>query len=749
MTEEQLFTFTPEAEDTSNTSSQSAEWLVLSVEDDPGYQQSLKLGLNGLTVRGRPIRFLTANSATQASSVLAENDGIAVILLDVVMEQDNAGLFLVNTIRTILGNSRVRIILLTGQPGMAPRQDTLKEYDIDEYWNKVDLTEEKLRGIVSSNIKTWSNLTELFIAKRGLQMIVDASRALTSKQDVSDFTYTVLKEVSRVIGIPDTGGMVCASRPSMASLEQCEVVATSGEFSQSNSPLLANLLEEQQYSEQTGLIEAINEALAHHEHQFFENWSILYFDTADVDNNQYLIVVKSPKPLEPSHITLLMVFSENISNGFVNLALMNKLSMLAYYDEALGVPNKHWLEREISSMSTYDRSSTSLVFLSILDFSTTEITLGTNFSSLIVSTVLEKIKATCQKAMTICYLEDGRFAILYRTDRLTQESNLDRLASQTVVIDGVVQRISNNISHVGVQDLDALDLKKSIKTAQLVHNSPRLKLGAVYAITKAHIDDINARHTLLKSLSDALDDGSAFFLEFQPKVNLHDGRPVGVEALLRWQFREGEVLPPGAFIPLAEASGLITKLDSLVMELAVSAARELAELGNHFAVAFNVTHADVMSPSFIPHLEQLLKRHQVKPEQIEIEITETQAMADYEGINPILETLINMGITISIDDFGTGYSSLAHLSTLSASTLKVDKSFVDTLMLGESNSNTHILDMVYRLSRQCHFKIIAEGIETETQRDALINKGYETGQGFLFSKPLPLPALIDWLKKAG
>ena len=245
MSDEQLFTFSPEPEpDDSNT--QSGEWLVLSVEDDLGYQQSLKLGLSGLKVRGKPLKFLTANSAAQASTILAETDDIAVILLDVVMEQDNAGLFLVNTIRTVLGNSRVRIILLTGQPGMAPRQDTFKEYDIDEYWNKVELTEEKLRGIVSSNIKTWSNLNELYVAKRGLQMIVDASRALTSKQDVGEFTYTVLNEVSRVIGIPETGGVVCAYRPTMASMEQCEVVASSGDFSRSDATMLSELLGEYQ-----------------------------------------------------------------------------------------------------------------------------------------------------------------------------------------------------------------------------------------------------------------------------------------------------------------------------------------------------------------------------------------------------------------------------------------------------------------------------------------------------------------------
>ena len=121
-------------------------------------------------MKDRPVECITANSATSAAAILAERSDIAVILLDVVMERDDAGLFLVNTIRNVLGNNEVRIILLTGQPGMAPRLDTMRNFDVDEYWNKVDLTEDKLRTIVASNIRTWQSMTELNSARRGLQI---------------------------------------------------------------------------------------------------------------------------------------------------------------------------------------------------------------------------------------------------------------------------------------------------------------------------------------------------------------------------------------------------------------------------------------------------------------------------------------------------------------------------------------------------------------------------------------------------
>ncbi|MBD3586886.1 hypothetical protein HHX48_14160 [Salinimonas sp. HHU 13199] len=119
MSEEQLFEFVDEQIELSTNQSDAAPWIVLSVEDDPGYQQSLLNGLTALSVRGRPVKCITANSATSAAAIIAERNDIAVILLDVVMERDDAGLFLISTTRNVLGNNEVRIILLTGQPGMA------------------------------------------------------------------------------------------------------------------------------------------------------------------------------------------------------------------------------------------------------------------------------------------------------------------------------------------------------------------------------------------------------------------------------------------------------------------------------------------------------------------------------------------------------------------------------------------------------------------------------------------------------
>ncbi len=144
-------------------------WKILTVDDDVNYQNSLIYSLGDLVVNKRNVEIITANSATEAAVVLSQHNDISIILLDVVMEQDDAGLRLVETIRNIQGNSIVRIILLTGQPGFAPRQNVMSQYDINEYWNKSEIDHDILKAVISANLRSWNSMYELEQARMGLQ----------------------------------------------------------------------------------------------------------------------------------------------------------------------------------------------------------------------------------------------------------------------------------------------------------------------------------------------------------------------------------------------------------------------------------------------------------------------------------------------------------------------------------------------------------------------------------------------------
>ena len=721
---------------------------LLSVEDDKGYQNSLILALNGLTVRGSKINVLTANSASEAASILAERDDIGVILLDVVMEKDDAGLFLVNTVRNILGNDRIRVILLTGQPGLAPRKDVMKDYDIDEYWNKVDLTEEKLRSLVVSNFRTYISLTELYIAKRGLQMIVDASRSITGKQEINEFTHTVLAEVGKVIGLSESGGIVCVYRPDNASLAHCPVVATSGDFQEARANSLAGFLElDATRKSNPQLIHTINRALELKEHQFFDSWSVLYFSTADVDNQHYLVIVKSPLKLESSHITLLMVFSENIANGFTNLALLNKLSTLAYFDNTLHIPNRNWIARELQNMTSAERQRSIMVLVDVQNFTETEITLGREYTKALLEALIANLRQQCPLVYSIALTGDDAFALLFHKSNRPTPQQLEALSEQTLTINGLEHTQMLNVCVVDLALVDGLPPEQYLTIAEMALTTGRDRGEQVSFFAADFPAEVESRYNLLRELHQAISDQEGLELAFQPKVDMQSGQTIGLEALIRWQKSDGSMVPPGKFIPLAEASGLMNKIDALVMKKTFTAAQALQDEGVLVPISFNVTCSDITNRTFIESLKKMLDQQLVPPNMIEIELTESQAMEDYKEVNPVLEKLLDLGVKVNIDDFGTGYSSLAHITELAATTLKVDQSFVAQLTGTDPAAATAVCEMVRRLSERFNFNIIAEGVESEEQKQLLLKNGYQYGQGYYFAKPMFLPDCIKWLKR--
>lgn len=350
----------------------SCSWKILSVDDDFNYQRSLLFALSGFKVRDTPIEILTANSAASAAPLLAKHTDISVVLLDVVMEEDDSGLKLVNSIRNMLGNSAIRIVLLTGQPGMAPRTEVMKQYDIDEYWNKADLTNELLQAILSSHIRTWESIRQLEEARQGLQLIIDSSKTLSNKRDINTFTHSVLEEIGAIIGIKE-GGLIIAVNETMQDRDNDRIIAASGIYTNYTGAKLRDVnLHEIEWLIQT--------AKNRKTHQFNSHYSILYFEISDFASHAYLTIVRSPEPLNESHINLLKVFSENIRSGFTNVLLLNRLTQLAYFDPLLSIHNRNWLLHEIGSMSVPERANTRLLLLDVGQFHDINITFGDHYS---------------------------------------------------------------------------------------------------------------------------------------------------------------------------------------------------------------------------------------------------------------------------------------------------------------------------------------------------------------------------------
>jgi len=246
-----------------------------------------------------------------------------------------------------------------------------------------------------------------------------------------------------------------------------------------------------------------------------------------------------------------------------------------------------------------------------------------------------------------------------------------------------------------------------------------------------------------QSLHHALD-RDQFRLHYQPIFNLRDNTLAGFEALIRWEV-DDRLIPPGDFIPHAEQTGLIVPIGQWALTEAcrkTSRWEEQFKLPRHFNMAVNLSARQFAQPDLIRQLGRALDESGLDPQRLKVEITETLVMANPESVVHKLRGLREMGAKVSIDDFGTGYSSLSYLRRFPINTLKVDRSVVSDL---DAFENLVIVRTIVSLAHNLGFDVVAEGIETERQRDFLADLSCEFGQGFLFSRPLTEDKALELL----
>jgi EAL domain-containing protein (putative c-di-GMP-specific phosphodiesterase class I) len=223
---------------------------------------------------------------------------------------------------------------------------------------------------------------------------------------------------------------------------------------------------------------------------------------------------------------------------------------------------------------------------------------------------------------------------------------------------------------------------------------------------------------------------------YQPQVDQH-GQVIGAEALVRWRHPVRGLVPPAEFIPLAEQCGLISEVGRVVLTAACHQLADWAQRPEraHLTLSVNVSASQLLEPRFVENTLALLGQMGADPRKLKLELTETMLVHDIDKVVGRMAALRERGIGISLDDFGTGYSSLAYLKRLPLDQLKIDKSFVDNVLTAAHDAA--IARTVVALGQSLGLQVIAEGVETEAQRDFLHGIGCKAYQGYLFSRPLP------------
>ncbi len=293
-----------------------APWKVLIVDDEPEVHQVTRLVLGNFRFADRPLLLLSAYSSSEAESKLIEHGDTAVILLDVVMETEQAGLVLVRTIRERLGNQFVRIVLRTGQPGQAPEQEVVAAYDINDYKEKTELTAQKLSTTLYSALRAYRDMRTIESSRRGLEVVIRASSEIFSHQQPQHFASVVLEKLTELIGL-DSGALCCRiAHPNGVLPEHFNVTAASGEYAQ----YISGNAEEQL---PVRVVKSLHEAFRKKQHIFSDDHYVLHF--CDSDATESLLYVGGSHQLDEHAHRLMQVFCGNVAIAHENLHLNQEL----------------------------------------------------------------------------------------------------------------------------------------------------------------------------------------------------------------------------------------------------------------------------------------------------------------------------------------------------------------------------------------------------------------------------------------
>jgi diguanylate cyclase (GGDEF)-like protein len=429
-------------------------------------------------------------------------------------------------------------------------------------------------------------------------------------------------------------------------------------------------------------------------------------------------------------------------------SLLEHVRHQAHHDTLTGLPNRTQLLAFTAQLAADPARRDRPLAVLIIDldrFKDVNDVLGHASGDVLLNMVGPLMAGAVRDGDMFCRLGGDEFAaVLCGADEATALAVAQRLLELICVpmdIDGVILEVEASVGIAVSSTLRESGIETLMRQADIaMYTAKRARCG--YMLYQPEQDTSTLeRLSLLGEMRRALQ-AHEFVLHYQPKVALPDERLVGVEALARWQHPTRGLLSPAEFIPVAESTGLIVPFTLHVIDLALSQCRAWQDGDESCSVAVNLSPRCLGDPDLTAQILTLLEEHDVPPRMLELEITENTLAYDPDRALATLTSLDNAGIRISIDDFGTGYSSISYLKRLPVSELKVDRSFVST-MLTASDDNT-LVRSVIDLGHNLGLTVVAEGVEDRATLDALHAAGCDVVQGYLTGRPMTADALHAW-----
>lgn len=472
-----------------------------------------------------------------------------------------------------------------------------------------------------------------------------------------------------------------------------------------------------------------------------------------------------------SRVRTFMVSAASLTEAFADTHLVilyeitsrkeaeEKIRHLAYFDPLTQLPNRRLLHDRLDhalASSARSKRRGALLFIDLDDFKALNDTLGHGIGDLLLEQIAQRLATCVREGDTVARFGGDEFVVML--EGLSE--NIDEAAAQSQDIGEKILATLNQTYYLGAYEnrtTASIGITLFNGHEQPVDELMKQADLAMYQAKKAGRDtlrffdpqmqsSVNARVSLEDELRKALE-FRQFELYYQIQVD-NSLRPVGAEALIRWIHPERGTVSPAQFIPLAEDTGLILPIGRWVLETACAQVKswQKDDRTRGLILAVNVSAKQFRQPDFVAQVHSAVARHGIEPMQLKLELTESLLLENIEDTITTMNALNDIGVQFSLDDFGTGYSSLQYLRKLPLDQLKIDQSFISDI--ATNNNDETIVHTIIAMARSLKLDVIAEGVETEEQRQLLLKHDCHHYQGYLFGRPLPVDQFESSLKPA-
>ncbi len=456
--------------------------------------------------------------------------------------------------------------------------------------------------------------------------------------------------------------------------------------------------------------------------------------------------------------------ADQVAVALSNARMVDQVRFLAFYDSLTRLPNRVLYKERLAQALVRAERTHKLVAVCFLDldhFSRINDTLGHDLGDVLLKEVAARLVACSrpgdsvsriggeESVAEVSRLGGDEFTVILpdisdpqdavRVARRLLEAFRQplRLGSQEVFVTTSVG--------VAIYPFDGADTEELLKCADVAMYHAKEQGRNTYQLYSASMNaEAMARMQLEGQLRKAVESGE-FTIWYQPIIDLSTGKPTGAEALVRWAHPERGLVSPGEFITLCEECGLIVPLGEWILRTVCTQAKAWEDVGlGPLRMCVNLSARQLRHDGIVDTVRNILRETGLRPECLELELTESILMEPAGIVGRTIREVAELGVNLAIDDFGTGYSSLSYLKNFPVKTLKVDRSFI--MNLSTDAGNAAITTAIIALAGAMGLEVVAEGVETASQADFLRERGCHRGQGYLFGKPLPVPAFENYLR---